>query len=423
MKLLVKNAMVIDPSIQMHGIYDLLCENGRVAAIREHIPASEDMTLIDAKGLSLLPGLIDLHVHLRDPGLTAKEDILSGTSAAVAGGVTSMLCMPNTKPCIQDYETVAHINSAPKKAKVYITGAITRDMAGERLNDFASYREWGIKAVSDDGKPVENAKMMRDALIEADKQGLFVTSHCEDLKLIDGGIINEGAVSRALGVKGMSRVSEDYQTEREIALAEDTATHVHIAHVSTVKSTDAVRRAKARGVKVTAETAPHYFMYTDEKLYARDADYRMNPPLRTEEDRKAILEGVIDGTFDCIVTDHAPHTVEEKADFQKAPNGAIGMECSFAASYTALCVPGYLTIDRLVELMSCNPAKLLGIEAGSLAVGMPADFVLCDLNAQWVVDVNKLHGKSKNCVFKGETLTGKVKMTVVDGEVVYTDEK
>ncbi len=419
MKLLIQNAMVIDPSQQMHGMFDLLCENGKVAAILPHITPDNDTKVIDAGGLTLMPGFIDLHVHLRDPGLTAKEDILSGTSAAVAGGVTSMLCMPNTKPCIQDYPTVKHITDAEKKAKVYITGAITRDMAGERLNDFSAYRDWGVKAVSDDGRPVENAKMMKDALVEAHKYGLFVTSHCEDLKLIDGGIINEGTVSRALGVKGMSRVSEDYQTEREIALAEDTGTHVHIAHVSTVRSTDAVRRAKARGVKVTAETAPHYFMYTDEKLYARDADYRMNPPLRTETDRKAILKGVIDGTFDCIVTDHAPHTVEEKSDFEKAPNGAIGMECSFAASYTALCVPGYLTVDRLVELMSCNPAKLLGIEAGSLAVGMPADFVLCDLSAKWVVDVEKLHGKSKNCVFKGETLTGKVKMTVVDGNIVY----
>lgn len=423
MKLLIQHATVIDPSQRLHGVRDLLCEDGKVACISEHIDVPGVECTIDAKGLTLVPGLIDLHVHLRDPGLTHKEDILSGTTAAAAGGVTSVLCMPNTKPCIQDKKTVEYIRAAAKKAKVYITGAITRDMAGKELNDFSAYREWGIKAVSDDGRPVENAKMMRDALMAADQNGLFVTSHCEDLNLIDGGIINEGEVSRALGVKGMSRVSEDYQTEREIALAEDTGTHVHIAHVSTVKATDAVRRAKARGVCVTAETAPHYFMYTDEKLYKMDADYRMNPPLRTEADRQAILEGILDGTFDCIVTDHAPHTPEEKADFFRAPNGAVGMETSFAASYTALCKPGHITIDRLIELMSCNPAKLLGIQAGSLAVGMPADFVLMDLDAEWVVDPDKLHGRSRNCVFKGETLTGKVIMTAVDGCFVYTAEE
>ena len=421
MKLLIKNALVIDPSQNLHEVTDLLCEDGKVAKIGKELTDTAE-EVIDANGLALMPGLIDLHVHLRDPGLTAKEDIFTGTMAAAAGGVTSVLCMPNTKPVIQDKETVDYIHAAPKNAKVYITGAITRDMAGAVMNDFAAYSAWGVKAVSDDGRPVENAKMMKDALIEADKHGLFVTSHCEDLKLIDGGIIHEGKVSKALGVKGMSRVSEDYQTEREIQLAESTGTAVHIAHVSTVLATDAVRRAKARGVKVTAETAPHYFWYTDEKLYARDADYRMNPPLRTEADKAAILAGVIDGTFDAIITDHAPHTPEEKANFEKAPNGAIGMESSFAASYTALVKPGHITIDRLVELMSCNPAKLLGINAGSLAVGMPADLFLCDLNEEWVVDVNKLHGKSKNCVFKGERLTAAVKMTLLDGKVVFKAE-
>jgi dihydroorotase len=420
MRLLIQNAIVIDPSQHIHEICDLLAEDGKIAAIAPQVPRRADQ-IVDGTGLILMPGLVDLHVHLRDPGFTQKEDILSGTSAAVAGGVTSMLCMPNTKPCIQSKETVDYINHAHKKAKVYLTGAITKDMAGEALNDFASYREWGVKAVSDDGKPVENAKLMQQALLMADREGLFVTSHCEDLKLIDGGIINDGAVSRMLGVKGMSRVSEDYQTEREIALAEETGTAVHIAHVSTAKSADAVRRAKRRGVKVTAETAPHYFIYTEQKLLSQDADYRMNPPLRTEEDRKAILDAVLDGTFDCIVTDHAPHTPQEKADFFHAPNGVIGMETSFAAAYTALVKPGYLTIDRLIALMSCNPAKLLGIEAGSLKVGMPADFVLldCSENASWTVDVNKLHGKSRNCVFKGEQLACKVVMTVVDGEVVY----
>lgn len=420
MKLLIQHAMVIDPSQMLHAVCDVLVSDGKVAAIADKLPDAGCDRVIDARGLTLMPGFVDLHVHLRDPGFTQKEDILSGTTAAAAGGVTSVLCMPNTKPCIQDKETVDYINAADKKAKVYITGAITRDMAGQTLNSFADYKEWGVRAVSDDGRPVENAKLMQLALIEADKQGLFVTSHCEDLKLIDGGIINEGEVSRTLGVKGMSRVSEDYQTEREIALAENSGTHVHIAHVSTVKATDSVRRAKARGVKVTAETAPHYFMYNDTKLYSRDADYRMNPPLRTEEDRKAVLQGVLDGTFDCIVTDHAPHTPVEKSNFETAPNGVVGMETSFAASYTALVKPGYITVDRLVELMSCNPAKLLGIEAGSLAVGMPADMVLMDLNQSWLVRPDKLHGKSRNCVFKGERLTGKVMMTVLDGEIVYT---
>ncbi len=422
MKLFIKDAMVIDPSQGLHKVCSLLAEDGIVAEIGAFLPP-KDAVVIDAAGLALTPGFIDLHVHLRDPGFTAKEDILSGTSAAVAGGVTSMLCMPNTKPCIEEKETVDTIAAAPKKAKVYLTGAITKHMEGRELNDFSRYAAWGIKAVSDDGRPVENARLMRDALLAAAENGLFVTSHCEDLALIDGGIINDGRISRILNVKGMSRASEDYQTEREIALAEETNTRVHIAHVSTAKSADAVRRAKKRGVRVTAETAPHYFMLTEEKLLSRDADYRMNPPLRTEADRQAILEAVCDGTFDCIVTDHAPHTVEEKSDFLKAPNGVIGMETSFSAAYTALVAAGHITVDRLVELMSCAPAKLLGLNAGSLRVGMPADFALVDLEKKWVVDVQKLHGKSKNCVFKGQTLQAKVVMTAVDGQLVYTAQE
>ena len=419
--LVIKNGRVVDPSQNLDVICDIKIENGVIAELGECLSGDE---LLDASGLAVMPGFVDMHIHLRDPGFTYKEDIISGCMAAAAGGVTSVLCMPNTKPVTDNAETVRYIIEKAKDAvaKVYPTASITRGLAGNEMTDFAALKAAGAISVSVDGRPVENAAMMQRALELAGREGLLVTSHCEDLKIIDGGIMNKGKISQALGVKGMDRSSEDSVTAREIALAAATGTAVHIAHVSTKGSVALIRDAKARGVQVTAETAPHYFMLTDELLLKRDADYRMNPPLREREDCDAVLEGLLDGTLDCIVTDHAPHAPEEKAGFETAPNGVVGLETSFAASMTALVHTGRMTLGELVKKMSANPAKLLGIRAGSLRTGMPADIAIANLNEDWMVDVDKLHSKSKNSVFKGMTLTGKIKYTLLDGRIVYKEK-
>lgn len=423
-KLVIKNARVIDPSQAIDKIADIVIENSKIKSVCENANC-DGYTVIDAKGLVAAPGLVDMHVHLRDPGFTHKEDVLTGCEAAAAGGVCSMVCMPNTKPVCDNEEVISYIieKSKSAKAKVYPAAAITGAMSGGELNDFTALKRAGAVAVSDDGRPVESAKMMRDAIALAKESGIAIISHCEDLGIIDGGIINDGEVSRTLGVKGMDRASEDTITSREMILAEIQNAPIHIAHVSTKGSAELIRQAKQRGVKVTAETAPHYLMLSDKKLLERDADYRMNPPLRCDDDIAAMIEAVRDGTIDVIATDHAPHTPEEKSDFLKAPNGVIGMETSLAASLTCLVHTGVLKLSELIEKMSYKPAQIVGIDAGTLKSGKAADIVLFDPNEEWTVDVDKLHGKSKNCVFKGMTLKGKVKMTLLDGQIVFDDRK
>ncbi|MGI5958622.1 MAG: dihydroorotase [Massiliimalia sp.] len=420
MVVLIKNGYVVNPAENFEQTADILIEDGRIKQVAPGIQAAADK-VIHADNMVVLPGLVDMHVHLRDPGFIHKEDILTGCEAAAAGGVTSLLCMPNTKPVVDSKKVVEYIKEKAQTAKsrVYITGAISKRLNGEEMCDYAKLKKAGIIALSDDGRPVKNAKMMTSALKQAKELGLIVTSHCEDLDIINGGIINEGEISRHLGVKGMHRSSEDYITAREIILAETNHCPVHIAHVSTRLSVQLIREAKARGAQVTAETCPHYFDMTEQELLKQDADYRMNPPLREEEDRKAVEAGVLDGTLDCIVTDHAPHTAEEKRDFLAAPNGVIGMETSFAASYTHLVKSGKLSLMGLVRRMSLNPANILGIPAGTLNVGAAADIAIVDLNEEWTVDVNQLHSRSKNAVYKGRTLTGKVKYTLLGGKIVF----
>ena len=418
MSLLIKNAHVVSPADGINDVLDILVEGGRIARIGKDLHADEE---INAEGLYAIPGLTDMHVHLRDPGQTQKEDIITGCRAAAAGGVTSLLAMPNTAPTVDSPKTVRYILEKAKNAdaKVYVAASITKGLNSAEPTDLEALKNAGAVALSDDGRPVENTKFLSDAMKKAPKLGLTVVAHCEDLFLADGGKINEGKVSRQLGVKGIPASAEDCGTAREIALAAAENVPVHICHVSTKTSVALVRDAKRRGVKVTAETAPHYFSLTEKELLKRDADYRMNPPLRTEEDVKVIIEGLQDGTLDCIATDHAPHTPEEKADFEKAPNGSIGMETSLAVGITYLVKTGLLTFEELVRKMSVNPAKVLGIEAGSLSVGSPADIALVDINEQWTVDVDSLHGKSKNTPFKGMTLTGRVKKTLLNGKVVF----
>lgn len=417
MGLLLQNVRLIDPSQGVDCVQDLLLEDGKVSQIGEHLSA-DGVEVVDGTGLVAAPGLVDMHVHLRDPGLTYKEDVFTGCRAAAAGGVTSLLAMPNTKPAMDTPETVRDLLERAKTADaaVYTAACITKGLQGEELTDLAGLRQAGAIALSDDGRPVINTRRLLEALERAPALGMVITAHCEDLYLASGGLMHEGEVSRRLGVPGIPAAAEDCGTAREIAAAASVGAPIHICHVSTKGSVDLIRDAKARGVKVTAETCPHYLLLTDRALESRDADYRMNPPLRTEEDRLALIEGLKDGTLDAISTDHAPHSPEEKADFWKAPNGSIGMETSLAATLTAL--DGQLSLLEILAKMSWNPARILHIPAGTLAVGSPADVVLFDPEQRWTVDANALHGKSKNTPFKGMELKGKVAMTIFRGRVV-----
>lgn len=418
MRLLIQNARIIDPSQNLDQGGDLLLEEGRIAQIGRGI-SQEGAQVIDARGLVAAPGLVDMHVHLRDPGLTYKEDLYSGCRAAAAGGVTSLLAMPNTKPAMDSPETVRELlkRAQTAGAAVYTAACVTKDLGGEELTDLKALKEAGAIALSDDGRPVVNTRRLLEALEQAPALGLVVTAHCEDLYLAAGGLMNEGEVSRRLGVPGIPAAAEDCGTAREIAAAASIGAPIHICHVSTKGSVELIRDAKARGVRVTAETCPHYLLLTDKALESKDADYRMNPPLRGEEDRLALIQALKDGTIDAISTDHAPHSPEEKGDFLKAPNGSIGMETSLAATLTAL--KGVLALPEILAKMSWNPARILNIPAGTLRTGANADVVLFDPEKKWVVDPERLHGKSKNTPFKGMTLQGKVAMTIFRGRVVY----
>lgn len=423
MGLLLKNGYVVDTANGFEGAADILIENGVIAKCAPNITEKAD-EIIDCAGMAVLPGICDMHVHFRDPGQTHKEDIVTGGNTAAAGGVTAVACMPNTSPTVDSPETVKYILDKAKGAtvKVYPVGCITKGLKGEELCDFEELKKAGCVAVSDDGKPVRNARVMAQALVKAHYAGLKVISHCEDPDVVAGGIVNSGDVSKELGVDGMHRISEDISTAREIVLAGDLEMPIHIAHVSTATSMMLLRVAARYGIMVTSETCPHYFSLTDEKLRSRDADYRMNPPLRTKDDVEAITEGVCDGTIDCIVTDHAPHTAEEKADFEKAPNGVVGLETSLAVTLTKLYHTGKLSLSKIVRLMCVNPRKILNIPGGNFSEGEPADIAIVSLDEEWTVDPAKLHGKSHNTCFKGEKLKGKVKMTILDGKIVYTDK-
>ncbi|MBR6967605.1 MAG: dihydroorotase [Ruminococcus sp.] len=418
--ILIRNIRAVDNVTDITA--DVFINNGKIEKLGSNITEAAD-TVIDGTGLVLMPSLFDMHVHLRDPGFTHKEDVLTGCSAALAGGVTGVLAMPNTKPPCDNPETIRYIIDKAKGTgvDVYPVGCITGGMSGNGLCDYEALREAGCICISDDGRPVENAENMRKALELSKENGLLVASHCEDLSIINGGIMNKGETSAKLGIKGMDRASEDYITAREMILASSVGARIHICHVSTEGSAAMIRFAKSRGVKVTCETAPHYFMLTDKLLEKRDADYRMNPPLRTAEDIKAIIEAIKDGTIDCIITDHAPHAAEEKADFEKAPNGVVGLETSLAATLTALYHTGEIDLHKVVELMCVNPRKILGLDIPSIKVGSTADLVIADINKKWTVEPEKLHSKSHNTVFKGMELTGKPLVTISKGEIRYNE--
>lgn len=419
--LLLKNVRAVDTGLDRQC--DILISDGIIKDIGDNLSAN-GCEVIDFSGLTAMPALFDMHVHFRDPGLTYKEDILTGAAAALAGGFSGVACMPNTKPTADSPETISYIinKAANTGVKVYPVGCITVGLKGEELCDYEALKAAGAIAVSDDGRPVENPGMLKHGMMSAMEAGLPVISHCEDLKIIGKGIINKGRISERLGVEGMDRKSEDSITEREILTAEKTGTRIHIAHVSTAGSVDIIRKAKARGVNVTCETCPHYFMMTDEKLLSRDADYRMNPPLREETDRKAIEEAVCDGTIDCIVTDHAPHSKEEKSDFLKAPNGIVGLETSLAAVLTGLYHTGKISLEKVIDIMAVKPREILGLPQEKIQKGARANIVLADLEKEWTVDPEKFKSKGRNTAFKGMKLRGRTVGTITDGKLRYMEK-
>lgn len=420
--ILIRNARIIDTSGEIDRLGDILIDKGIIVSVSDNISCSADIVL-EASGLVAAPGLVDMHVHLRDPGFTYKDDIISVAEAAAAGGVTTMAAMPNTKPATDNVDTVNYIIDKANNSSIRVApiGAITKGLKGKELTDFESLKNAGVIAFSDDGEPVSTSKLMFEAMKKASWMDMCILAHCEDKSLTDGGIINEGMVSEMLGVKGIPSASETVGVAREIALAKSADSRVHICHVSTASAVEFIKFAKHNGIKVTSETCPHYFILNEESLLHQDADYRMNPPLRADQDKRAIIRAIIDGTIDTIATDHAPHTIEEKNNFLEAPNGVIGLETSLAAGITYLVNEGYISLFKLIYMMSTVPANILGLDAGSLKVGKPADIVIFDANEHWIVDQRNLHGKSTNTPFKGMELCGRVKFTICRGEVVYKD--
>lgn len=416
----IQNAILVDPEAGKRFPADLYIENGKIAAIGAPPPGADRAELLDAAGLCLAPGLVDMHVHLRDPGLTHKEDLFTGAQAALHGGVTTIVAMPNTKPVVDTPEVLAEIRTRAKLAPVHILqmAAVTKGQAGQRLCDFPALRAAGAAAFSDDGQPVSDEKLMRQALLQAQALGALVSSHCEIAAMVDGRAVNEGKISRVLGLPGRPAAAEEEMIRRDCRLALETGAPVHIAHVSTAKSVDIIRKAKAAGAPVSAETCPQYFSLTEDCVLEKGALARVNPPLRTRLDVEGILAGLQDGTLDAIATDHAPHAPEEKAlGLEKAPAGMVGLETSLALSLTHLYHSGLLSLPELLCKMSLNPARLLGLDAGRLQPGAPADLVLFDPEALWTVQPEAFHSRSQNTPFGGMQLRGRAKYTLVDGKI------
>lgn len=422
MGILLKNGTVIDPVQKTETAMELLIENGIIVKTGKDIcPAGHQV--IDCTGMMIAPGLVDMHVHLRDPGQTYKEDIVTGTAAAAAGGFTAVACMPNTKPALDTPELLQYVRHKAETegtCRVYPIGAVTMGQKGETLTEFSALAQAGAIAFSDDGVPVTSATRMRDALMTAKALGKIVISHCEDGEMVGNKAVNEGKISRQLGLPGRPAIAEDLMVARDLMLAKETGGHVHIAHVSTAGSAALIRQAKQNGVSVTAETCPQYFIFTEDEILKKGTLARVNPPLRTEEDRQGILAAVLDGTLDCIVTDHAPHSQEEKAKpLPEAPSGMVGLETSLGACITYLVKPGYLTMCQLMEKMSALPAKILGLEPVTPTAGAVADLVIFDPEEAWTVAPESFHSKARNTVFSAEVLHGRVHLTICGGKITY----
>lgn len=428
MNLLILNGRVIDPVHHRDETADVLVEDGKINRIGK-IPKGSvhkpDLTVIDASGKWVVPGLVDLHVHLRQPGQEYKEDIRSGTEAAAAGGFTSVCCMPNTRP-VNDNEAVTRliVQTAEREGVVNVhpIGAITKGLKGVELAAIGEMVRAGCVAISDDGKPVMSSEVMRRAMEYALAFDLVVIDHCEDEHLFADGVMNEGAVSMELGLRGIPKAAEEVMVQRNIVLAELTGARIHMAHVSAAGSVRSIREAKSRGIRVTAETCPHYFTLTDEAVGDYNTKAKMNPPLRTAADREAIREGLADGTLDVIATDHAPHSEDEKErEFDRAPFGIVGLETALPLSLE-LVADGVLGPADLIDRLSVQPARIARIDRGHLGVGEAADITLIDPNREWKVDARKFRSKGRNTPFHGRTVRGLATHTIVGGVVVHSAE-
>ncbi len=421
MKILIRGGRVIDPAQAHDERADLLIEKGTIVAIERNIEA-EGARVVDAEGLVVAPGLVDMHVHFREPGFEYKEDVASGSRAAARGGFTTVACMPNTDPVIDNEAIVGRIVRLGNEAglcRVHPIAAITKGQQGEALTEMGALRDAGAVGFSDDGYPVASSRVMRRALEYAQITELPIISHSEDLALSQGGHMHEGEVSTRLGINGIPAASEDVGVARDVRLAEITKGRLHVCHVSSARSVEIIREAKDRGVRVTAEGAPHHFTLTDEAVASFDPNTKMNPPLRSEKDRQAVLAGLADGTLDAVATDHAPHAALEKlVEFAEAPFGIIGLETSLALSLVGLRQAG-LDLATILERMTIAPARILGLEAGTLRPGMPADVCVFDPEMKWTFTEDDIASKSSNTPFLGTELTGRVLLTLLDGHAVW----
>jgi len=430
---LIAGGRVIDPASGLDAVGDVYVKSGLVERIELQKKALVSPSEIksargvwDARGCIVSPGFVDLHVHLREPGREDEETIQSGARAAAAGGFTSICCMPNTDPPIDDQETVQFVIDKARNAdcRVYPIGAITQGQRGEYLTEIGDMVAAGVIAISEDGKSVASAEVERRAMEYVRMFDIPVISHCEDIALAKNGVMNEGTVSTLLGMPGLPAAAEEIMVARDIQLAAFTGARLHIAHVSTAGSVRLIKRAKLDGVRVTAEATPHHFSLTDRKIAESfDTNLRVKPPLRTEKDRRAIIAALAEGTLDCIATDHAPHSEEEKDnEFDRAPNGMIGLETALGLVGSMLVKPGYLDWPQALKLMTINPAQITEIPAGRLLAGEPADITVIEPDAAWVVDAGRFFSRSKNSPFVGWTLQGRVKLTICRGKVTHVDE-
>ncbi len=425
MTILIKNGRVLNPSENLDKVMDLLVEDGRIKEKKEQIETDADK-IIDAKGCYVMPGLIDLHVHFRDPGLTYKEDIETGSRAAAHGGFTTVCCMPNTKPVVDNVDTVKYIIEKGKEVgltNVLPVGAVTMNMEGKEVTDIESLKKAGICAISEDGKSVMNSGVYRKAMKEAARLNVPVMAHCEDINLVEGGVINLGNKSKELGVKGISNAVEDVIAMRDIMLARETNAKLHLCHCSTKDSVEMVKQAKAEGIDVTAEVCPHHFSMCSDDITENDGNFKMNPPLRTREDMETLIKGLSEDIMDVISTDHAPHSKEEKEkDLEHAPFGIVGLETSVPLTITNLVKKGYITPLQMAAKMSYNPAQVLGSDKGTLNEKAVADITIIDPDAEYTIDKNTFQSKGKNTPFDGYKVNGKVLYTILGGRIVYEDK-
>ena len=422
MALLLKNAHVVDPSVELDGVVDVLIDGDKIAEVGENL-AAEGAEVRDLSGKYLVPGLVDMHVHLRDPGLTYKEDIITGSNAAARGGITAMACMANTSPTVDCPEQVQYVLDRANQGsgvQIFPIAALSKGLRGEEPTDADALKKAGAIALSDDGNNVDNANLMRDVLIQAGQLDIPVLCHCEDTSMVEGRAVNEGSVSRQLWLEGRPAIAEELVVMRDAMLAEETGAHVHICHVSTARSVEIIRKMKKKGIHITCETCPQYFTLTEDEVLVQGSLARVNPPLRTAQDVKGIIAGLKDGTIDAIATDHAPHSAEEKArPLVRAPSGMIGLETSLAITLTQLYHTGKMELPEIIRRMSTNPSDILHLPKGRMSLGVDGDLTIFDPNEEWTVDPERFASKARNTPFGGWKVKGRVKYTIVKGRVIY----